>query len=88
MLLPVHGDESLCPNIIQWERLISHSNRILKKQYFNDNDNNLSQMIYFIMKHIAQAFVREACRFLESLKAKGVTAHLLVYWNQLKFQIW
>lgn len=39
------------------------------------------------MKHSAQAFVREACRFLESLTTKGVsvTAHLLVYWNQLKF---
>lgn len=38
------------------------------------------------MKHLAQAFVREACRFLESLTTKGVTAHLLVYWNQLKFE--
>lgn len=87
MLLPVHEDESLCPNIIQLERLISHSNRIFKKTIFNDNDN-LSQMIYFIMKHLAEAFVREACRFLESLTTKGVTAHLLVYWNQLKFQFW
>lgn len=45
-------------------------------------------MIYFTMKHLDQAFVREAYRFLESLTTKGVTAHLLVYWNRLKFQIW
>lgn len=74
--------------LFNWNDLLGHSNRIFKKQYFNDNDNNLSQTIYFIMKHLAQAFLREACRFLESLTNKGVTAHLLVYWNQLKFKIW